>query len=299
MLPQMANARNMFLVDKEAQKTSGFHWSNSHQPQVHRSRETSQGLGSLKDGEALTRKADQRPLKGPWTRKPRAYAAGVEGALFQGAAVLLCLPLFQSLEEEVRASHTDSVLAPHSPCGWKCSVTTWPRQCVLVPTRGRRGRCLPLSVGARPRGGLTPRKVSMGSLSPKGFILPQRHTTPILPCPIPPVHVSISFLPYCTSSTPQEKRAASQFTNMSCPGGVEGDSQSMAHQGLDSSFCHGQEAQVSSFIHISHTGCKESVLEDKRGKDTDCSREECSRGLSEMTHVYQEDEQSHGSAVGG
>ena len=59
VLPQMANARNMFLVDKE---TSGFHWSNSHEPHVHCSRETSQGLGSFTDGEGLTRRVDERPL---------------------------------------------------------------------------------------------------------------------------------------------------------------------------------------------------------------------------------------------
>ena len=157
--------------------------------------------------------------------------------------------------------------------------------CSSPPRAGGGGACHSLW-GPDSERGLTPRKVSMGSLSPKGFILPQRHTSPVPPCTMPPVHFPISFLPYRISSTPQEKRAASYFTNMSCPGGVEGERQSMSHQGLDCSFCHGQEAQVSSFVHISHIGCKESVLEDKRGKDTDCSREACSRGLSEMTHVY-------------
>ena len=157
--------------------------------------------------------------------------------------------------------------------------------CSSPPGAGGGGACHSLW-GPDSERGLTPRKVSMGSLSPKGFILPQRHTSPVPPCTIPPVHFPISFLPYRISSTPQEKRAASYFTNMSCPGGVEGERQSMSHQGLDCSFCHGQEAQVSSFVHISHIGCKESVLEDKRGKDADCSREACSRGLSEMTHVY-------------
>ena len=82
-------------------------------------------------------------------------------------------------------------LAPHSLCGWKCSVTTWPRQCVLVPTRGRRGRCLPLSVGARLREG----PHSQEGLN--GFSLPKRlHPSPKTHQPCSTLHHTPGSFPH-------------------------------------------------------------------------------------------------------
>ena len=173
-------------------------------------------------------------------------------------------------------------VVPDSPRGWKCSVTTWPRQCVLIPTQGWRGRCLQLSVGDRPWGCRTPRKVSMGSLSPKVFILPQRHTSPVPPCPIP--LFIFTFLSCLTVLLLHKKRGLLPMSP-TCPAlvGWRERNEVCLIKLLITHFAMGRKLRWALSLRISHIGCKESVLEDKKGKDTDGSREECGRGLSGMT----------------
>ena len=168
----------------------------------------------------LHRAMDLRAL-GIWARRGRCL---MQGFVFLDLAVTCSAFLSSGVwKKRWGALMVPLYLPPHSPCGWKCSATMWPRQCVLIPTRGRTGRCRPLSMGPDPG------KVSLLGRSPQ-LLSPQRASssskrTPALlrPAPYPPSIFLSSCLPYCTPSTPGERRAASRYTNTCCPDGVEGE----------------------------------------------------------------------------
>ena len=143
----------------------------------------------------MTERVDQRPPQGHGLESPGHMGQtwkvlNARICVFGSCRDLFCLPLFWSLEEEVRGSHGASVFT--TPLSvWMEVQCDHVAQAVCAHTHPGQDREVPATLyGARPREGLTPRKVPPASLSSKGFVLLQTYTSPAAPCPIPPIHFS-------------------------------------------------------------------------------------------------------------